>query len=289
MAIVDVVGKVFSSRFIQGVEQVTPLMGLAQNRSDEVTRNGDGLVIGVMGNQVSVANYDHTGSDAVTYGKLNPGSVTFTLDKEKYIAFELEDVDRAQVAFDMFSEAIRESTRDFAAQVSTDFRSVMSAASVPSGQTETVSFTASNPTKAQRQALVLSIYDVAAALKTKGFEQMPWMLVPPPVHKELIKYLIVDRQGTALNTQTDSAFRDANLSAMFGIDIIPDWGGASALNGADCYAGITGRSLVYAQQVSRPERMRNPDRFADRYRALNTYGVAVQDLPTLYKLDVGAS
>ena len=288
MATSELIGKLFSSQIVAGLVQVTPYVAVAQDRSNEVRGSGDGLIIALTGGGVNVADYPANG--AINYGALAPTKAELDIDKKKYVAFEVEDTDNAQISFDLFGDAVRQSARELASQVAADFRAALAGETVPNSQTESVSFTAAGSTKTEREALHLAIYDIAAALKTKGFEQRPYIFVHPAVHRELIKYLTIDRNG-APTSQTESAFIDGMLSGVYGVDIIPDWGASApgTLNGADCYAGIRNRTLVYGQQVNRPERGRSPDRFADRYRVLNTYGAGVQDTASLFKLDVGAA
>lgn len=288
MAIADVIGKVFSAQIVMGVKQVTPYVAYAQDRSAEIQNNGDGLIIGLTDNLVSVSDYP--ASDGITYATLSPTKAELAIDKEKYIAFQLEDTDRAQIAFDLFGDATRQSVRELAGQVSADYRAALAAVNVANDHSFAVAFTNAGPTKAERVKAHLAVFDVTAALKTLGFEQRPILFVHPAFYRQLIEYATVET-SVALPSISERAFADALLSPVYGADIIPDWGATNptTLNGADCYAVIPGRTLVYGQQLSVPEQMRSQTRFATQYRALNTYGVGVQDTATLYKIDVSAA
>ena len=57
MAIADLIGKVFSSQFLAGAIQVTPLVGLASDRSSEIRQKGNALELPLLGTLVTVADY----------------------------------------------------------------------------------------------------------------------------------------------------------------------------------------------------------------------------------------
>lgn len=289
MAIADVIGKLFSAQIIAGVVEVTPYLAYAHDRSAEIRDKGDGLIIGLTDNLVTVTDYPAAGT-GLTYATLSPTKTELTVDKEKSVAFQIEDTDRAQLAFDVFSDATRQSIRELARQVSEDYRAVLAAANVPNDKTFGVAFTNAAPTTAQRQNLHLAIFDVVAALKSMGFEQRPTIFTHPAVYRQLIWYNSIDTR-VALPAVSERAFVDGTLSAVYGADIVPDWGASNRtqLNGADCYAVVPNRTMVYGQQLSRPEQMRSQTRFATLYRALNTYGLGIQDTATLFKLDVSAA
>lgn len=289
MALSDVIGKLFSTQFIAGVKQVTPYVAYARDRSAEIQQMGDGLIVGVAQGLVSVADYPDSAD--ITYAELSPSKIELTVDKEKYVAFKIEDTKRRQASFDVFSEAIRQSVREFAGQVSADYRTALAAQTVDNAHTVGVGLTLASPTAAQRVSLHLGIYDITAALKTLGFEQRPVVMVHPAIYKQLIQYATVET-SVALPAISQRAFADAILSPIYGADIVPDWGAANpgTLSAtADCYAFIPGSTLVYASQLSVPEQLRAQGRFATEYRSLNTYGLGVEDDRTLFKLDITAA
>ena len=105
MAINDLIGKVFSSQYIAGVKQVTPLLSVCNDRSAEVRAKGDGLEIPLTQGMVTAVSDYPSASDAITYGSLTPSKTTLALDKEKVVAFKIEDTDEAQLAFNAFQRA----------------------------------------------------------------------------------------------------------------------------------------------------------------------------------------
>ncbi len=290
MAITDVIQKVFASTFLNHVSSATPFVSMAQDRSADVLNSGSGLVVPVSSGLVTVADYPAIGTD-ITYSALSPEKVEFDLDKKKYIAFQFEETDAAQVGADVWSQAIGESASEFAKQLATDFRSLFSAASVPAAQTETVILAGAALTTTERQNLVMSFYDVISKLRNLGHETRPTVFVPTAIHRELTVFFSMDKPQ-AVPSFTAAAFADAKLSAVFGCDIVPDWGDTTALpasSGATnptAYAVIPRRTIGYAQQLSRVEQLISEGRFARLWRSLKTYGMGVQEASSLHKIEI---
>lgn len=285
MAISDLIGKLFSSNFIAGVEQNTPILSLANDRSSEVSQRGDGLVIGVTQDLVSVTDYPAAGTD-ITYSGLNPSKIEFTLDKKKYIAFGIEDIDSAQLSFDLFSEAARQAGLEFAKQLSADLRATIAAATPAETYENEIPTNADD--KQTREDLHFTLLDMKQKLITDGYNAVPVVLMHPSTWKRLMKYIISDN-GSSLPTVANRAFIEGSLSAIYGLDIIVDWGATidatDENDNADTYAFIRGRTLTYAGQLSRVERMRSSGRFATNWRGLQTYGSLIQEPRSLLKLE----
>ena len=284
MAIADVVGKIFSSQYVAGVKQVTPILSLANDRSAEIRQKGNGLVIPLTQGMVTVGDYPS--SDDITYSKLSPTKAELDIDKKKYVAFEIEDIDDAELSFDAFAEGARQSGTELAGQLSADFRSKIGAATPQKTVSQEIVNT--GDTKAQREQLVVDLLSVKADLLTLGYEAKPACLLHPSTWKRLMRYITVDKELTVSSVQ-ETAFVDASLSGIFGMDFVVDWGatidGTNENDNADSYFVIRGRTLTYAGQLSNVEQMRSSGRFATLWRALNTYGIAVQETRSLFKFE----
>ena len=140
-------------------------------------------------------------------------------------------------------------------------------------------------TKAQREQLVLEILKMKKAVNILGYDQTPVMILHPSTWERLMTYITIDKELTVASVQA-SAFVDAQLSGIFGIDFIVDWGATintKPNHNADSYVLIRGRTVTYAGQLSKVEQMRDVDRFATLWRALDTYGIHVQETRSLLK------
>ena len=290
MAIADVVGRVYSAIFVGGVKQVTPWVALAADKSREVRMGTNGLIVSITQDMVSVQDYPKDGS-GIVYAKLSPQKADITINKEKYIAFELEDIDAVQVKFGLFADAIVQAGREFAGQVAADFRALVAAATVPSGQTESVELATAAGTKAEREMLHLTVLEIAQDMIAKGYDQRPFLMVPRPMYRQMVQYVSLESGGGFVGLR-ERAFVDARLAATYGVDIIPDMGSVATVASGEsvsAYGGVRGRTWMYAQQLNKPERLRSQDRFADEWRSLNTYGMAIQELRSMVKLTLSVA
>ena len=285
MAISDLIGKVFSSQFVAGVTQNTPILSLASDRSSEVQEKGDGLVVGLTQGLTTIADYPATKD--ITYAKLAPTKVELSLDKEKYIAFEVEDTDTAQLAFNLFSEGARQAGESFAKQLNDDLKATVAAATPATGNTFAIEFAANSPTAAEKKSLNLLMLDMRNKLTTLGYSARPVILMHPSTFKVLMEYVTVDAAISIPNV-SQTAFVEGTLSSLYGMDIIVDWGatidGSNSNDDAVSYGLIRSRTLTYAGQLSRIEQMRSDGRFASRWRGLQTYGSLIQETRSLLKL-----
>ena len=286
MALSDVTGKLYSSLLLTSVQQVTPWVAVAADRSAEVRNGGDGLIVTVTQDAVSVSDYP--AANDIAYSALAPTKAEVSIDKEKYIAFRLEDTDAVQIRANLFADAIFQAGREFGAQVAADFRTLVAAAVIPTARKTTVAYALATGTKGERESLHMAILGMAQGLKSEGYEQRPFIFVPPPIYQEIIRYVSLESGGGIIGVR-EGAFIDGTLSSLYGVDVIPDWGGQAALDDAVCYGGIRNRTLMYAQQLNKPEQLRAAGRFASDWRSLNTYGLAVQEPRSLYSVTIAVA
>ena len=290
MAISDVIQSVFVSTFINHVTASTPFVSVVQDRSSDILNGGDSLIVPKSTGLVSVSDY--TDDDDVVYSTLSPEKIEFSLDKRKYIAFQFEYEDAAQVSADVWGQAISESAQTFASQLTADFRSLYSDATVNATHLHEVTVNGDGSvTAAHREELVFDFYDMVAQLREDGHEVSPVVFVPSAMHRELVRFFTIDKPQS-VPAYTAGVFADARLSGFFGCDIIPDWGDTTAISstpdtvGPQAHAVIPRRTIGYAQQLSRVEQLTSATRFARLWRALQTYGMGVQDSATLHRIQI---
>ena len=289
MAISDVIGKVFSSQFQLGVNQVTPIIAISQDRSAEIVASGDGLEIPVGVSASSVADYPAVGTD-VTYSDPTVNKVTLSVNKSKYIAMKLEDTDNQEMAFDLLMAASQDAGGKFGSVIAGDFRTAIAAATgaraFPATQKATVAFAANAPTLAEKKNLHSALLKAIAFYRSKGYAQRPVILLHRSHWEILMEYITVDL-GYAVGGISERAFVDATLSAVYGMDVMADFGAAvnaTSSNEAKSHVLVSQRTLAHAMSLRSLERLRSQGRFATLWRSLNRYGVAVQEVASLYEI-----
>ena len=287
MAIADLIGKLFAARYLSGVTQSTPYLLFADDRSAEV-ESGDGVVMGVGNLGVQVGDYPASG--AITYRTISPGAVTLSVDKEKYVAFSVEDTNNARTRVNLVSEAANEASRVIRKQVESDIRSMLVAAT----PTETFAVStakADATTKAERIRTAQGIIDMVESVKAAGYTQRPVLFLDRMMGKVMTQYITQDDAlNVALVDQVRSVFINGALSTLFGADVVVDYGFTvdqdAATTAVEAVMVIPNRTIAYAQQLTVPEIMRSDSRFATNYRALMTYGSAIQDADALWHMTV---
>ena len=283
MAIADVIGKVYSSQVLTGVTQNTSLVSLSKDRSNEIRGGGDGVIFANASGLVAVGDYPTNGN--ITYTGLSPTGVTIALDKKKYVACQLEDIDNVQLQFDLLAEAAREGGKDLGKQMTADFRTAIAGETIPSGQKNSLEKAKPAATAEERLQIHLLVLTMATQFKTLGYEN-PYLICHPALWFELIRYTVEDASA-GIVAQREQAFRDATLSNLYGIDIIPDWGaGAITAAAHKSYGGVRNRTLAHAIQLRKTESIRHQGRFLTRWRQLVMYGMVVGELDSLHSIEI---
>jgi len=283
MAITDVVTRVYSAMLLNGVKQVTPFVGLAVDKSSEIVSEGTGLRVPIGMDSINVGDYVK-GTPITTVGAV-PKHADLNVDKQKYFAALVEDIDETQTNFSLMSDSAAAGARSLASQIASDFRTAIASATYPAAQKSDITLaTADTIADADIVSLQGAMVDLVGYLRSLGYNQRPFAILPRALWKSLLLYYTGGKGNQDASPLAENSFRDAALSGVYGCDIIVDWGMTATADPYNIYAGISQRSYMYAQQVSVTESYRSSDQFATIIRGLLTYGVGVQDARTIYNI-----
>ena len=201
----------------------------------------------------------------ITPETLTTGQRTLTIDQAKFFAFEVDDIDKRQVAGDVMAEAMIEAAfalRDVADQyVAALYTQVQSA-----NQLGTVAVPAATPAVAYDSILVpLKVRLDEANVPSQG----RWCIVPPWMHGRLLRddrFVRVDASGTG------EALRNGIVGRAAGFDILMS-NNAPLVTGDDhaVLAGVPA-AITYAEQIASTEAYRPESSFADAVKGLHLYG-----------------
>ena len=287
MAVVDLVGRLYSSLVVQGVAQSTAFGFVAQNRSNEIQAGGSGLIIPLGMTSIAVQNYaDNT---PIVYAPVNPGSTSIDVDKKEYVAVEVESIDERQTFMNLLDDGVGAAVRGVSQGIAANWRNTIKTHAYDAAHTHTVSVTNLDDelTNDEIKDLHMTIYDTVAALRSDGFGQRPFVFLPRFMHRAFVRFHALERVGQP-TAASENAFRDALLSDFFGADIYADWGDGDDALPIYAHAGITNRTWVWGSQLTETESLRSQDRFATRWRSLLTYGMGNQDNGTAYRIGLVA-
>lgn len=214
----------------------------------------------------TVNNY--TRNDDISYEELTDAQRTLVVDQEKYWAFSVDDVDRAQARGDVMAAAMRESgyaVNDEADQYVASLYTQAQAAN----QLGTISVPTATPTDFYDNVLIpLQVVLDEANVPEEG----RWCVIPPWLHGRAQRD---DRFVDASKSGSTATLRRGFIGTAAGFEIYKS-NNAPLVTGDD-YAVEAGtrEAGTYASQITRTEALRSEVRFADRMRGLYVYGAKI--------------
>lgn len=201
----------------------------------------------------------------ITYEELTDAQRTLVVDQEKYWAFSVDDVDKAQARGNFITGAMTEAAyavTDVVDQYVASFYTQAQSAN----QLGTIAVPVATPTAFYDSILVpLGVKLDEANVPTEG----RWVVIPPWLHGRALRD---DRFVRADASGSDAALRRGFIGTAGGFEIFKS-NNAPLVTGDD-YAVTAGTNaaMTFASQITKTEALRSEVRFADRMRGLYVYG-----------------
>ena len=254
-------------------DRLEPLFHKALIYGNVVNRSYEGLITGA-GDTVKinfpgkVAVRDYT-SSVLTYDDLTAPQTTLTIDKKKYYAFHVEDIDKVQAKPDFVDEFMAEASYSIKDAVDT----AIAAQYADAGSISTS--TAVNSSNALAAMLAL-----AQALDEKNIPTNGrWAIIPSWLKNKLVLAKVVNE-----NT-TNEAFNDGYVGRVAGFDVWQSNNVPLVGSNYKIMAG-TNRAITFAGQFTEgPEVLRRDERFGNYVRGLYVFGTRVIQPDALAVLD----
>lgn len=203
----------------------------------------------------------------ITYEELTDAQRTLVVDQEKYWAFSVDDVDKAQARADVMGPAMQES--GYAVNDTVDaYVAGLYTQAQSANALGTVSVTTAAIAYTQLRLLALRL--TTANVPRQG----RWVVLPPWYASLLLEEAkFVNNANPAVDSA--GALKEGWVGRALGFDIYES-NNAPLVTGDD-YAVMAGtnRAITFASQVTRTEALRSEVRFADRMRGLYVYGAKV--------------
>lgn len=252
----------WSAEILKTLEKAHVLVGLCNRKYEgQIKGAGDTVKINSIGD-ITVSDYNPNSTSDISYERLSDALTKLEIDQEKYFAFEIDDVDKAQALGDVMEEAMRKAgykLNDVADQFIAGLHSQAGAEVVFTSTTTAFSKTSAN--KAFQK------------LRQKFDENnVPnegrWCVVSPWAMSHINLAQITDNTNNpdiiANNYQGKIAgieiYVSNNLSTM-----------SSTSNQVHALAG-TKDAISYAEQIVNTEAIRREGSFKDAVRGLHVYG-----------------
>ena len=233
------------------------------NRSYEGTISafGDTVKVNAL-NDPSVSTYTKN-STSITVEDLVATQRELKIDQSKYVAFGVDDVDKAQTNVDTLAEATRRAGYKFSDTADAYLAGLYAQAAY-----------SLNTNAAPANVTSLNIEDEILALKEdmnvkKAPMQGRFLKIAPWVETKMIL------AGLTTKTSNDALFANGFLDRIFGFDIFVSNNiskNSSSWDKTRNIAGIRSQSYAYAEQILELEAFRPQSSFEDAIKGLHLYG-----------------
>ena len=279
MSIRNFVPTVWSAKIFQELDKALVLAPLCNTDYEgEITNYGDQVKINSVGD-ITVRNYAPNVT-TITPQQLDAQQQVLEIDRARYFAFYIDDVDNAQTKPKLMGEAMRKSAYALADDTDQYIAALWSQAG------PTVNSTACT---IARTMTVLS--NAARVLDERNVpSQGRWMVIPPWFHQKMILAQITLTRGVE-NTEV---LRRGYIGTAFGFDfyltnnLTTGGGAANTLYHHRALAG-TDRAMSFANQVVKTEAYRPENSFSDAVKGLHVYGAKVIDPNALALVNIATS
>lgn len=282
MSLAQFIPAVWSARLLANLEK-TLVYGQApvvnKDYEGEVSEYGDRVYVHGIG-EITVADYIRD-TTTVTYELLDDSRIELVIDRSKFFAFRVDDLDLAQQKPKVIDAASQKATRTLGGVADQYLAGFYTAA----GLTLDAS-AAGGAAGASIQITATNVYEYLVRASVMMDEaNVPaegrYMIVPPWVAGLMLqndKFITkAEPQGTVLNGQIA---RVAGFSVLKSNNV-PQTGTTTVVH--HITAGH-GSAISYAEQIAKTEGLRLQDSFSDAVRGLHLYGAKVMQPNALLHL-----
>ncbi len=279
MSLARFIPAVWSARLLANLEK-TLIYGQApvvnRDYEGEISEYGDRVYVHGIGN-IAVADYTRDVT-TVTYQLLDDARRELVIDRSKYFAFRVDDLDLAQQKPKVIDAASQKATRTLADVADQYIASFYTGAGlvINDGAGGSVQLTAANVYEFCVQASVMMD---EANVPTEG----RYLIVPPWVAGRMLmddRFLLKADPAQILNGQVAQA---AGFSILKSNNVPMTAGVAPAPDVWHITAGHA-TAISYAEQIAKTEGLRLQDSFSDAVRGLHLYGARVMEPNALLHL-----
>ena len=295
---------IISREVMENLYKPATALSVCRDRSAEIVGGGDSLRVDNYNSNWNVQAVNYTRD--IAYDDVDDGTWSLPLDRRRSVEARVIDEVLREKPYDAMVSIARQMANAFSLDRDSNIVAKHNAASyTSSGNNQnrftipaiTISGTAGSgefkwDTATARQTFIDNLVNVTTYALKAAWPQgaAMYMLCPPDIKAQLIKYFVIDQKVFGTGGINDSAFLEAYMERVLGFRIIVNYsidGDATkaGTNEFNSYFGIVGETCHYAEQFSVMETLRDPDRFADLVRMFARYGAGVPDSAKIAKID----
>jgi P22 coat protein - gene protein 5 len=225
-------------------------------------------------NDLTIGTYAKN-STTITYEQLTDTRVTLLIDQARYFAFQIDDIDAAQMRPELIDAASDRAAYQLAEVADSYVASLYSGASTssPDNTIETSQFTASN--------VYGKFVDLAVLMDQVNLPAEQRFVIVPPWIKGLLL-----QNSTFVTAAQPSAVLNGSIGQIAGLNILVSNNVKTTGTSPVVSHMMAGHpsALAYAEQIVNLEALRLEGSFSDAVRGLHLYGAKVLDGARLFDL-----
>jgi hypothetical protein len=282
VAVANFIPDLWAAKLLVALRKNTVATALVnRDYEGQVKRAGDSVKITSI-TRPTIGSY--TAHSDITFEDIDDATRSLLIDQQKYFAFELDDVERAQAldAGHLMSQAISEAAYGLANTLDSWLLGVLEAGTSTSAPDNYMTEVTISTASAAYEALV----DMSVLLDQSDVpEQNRFVVVTPAFHGKLLKddRFVKAGDDPSAATRANGRVGEAAGLQVFKSNNLPTGDGAGA--GTAMIAGYRG-ACTLAEQISSVEALRLEKRFADGVKGLHVYGAKVTRPEALVVADV---
>jgi hypothetical protein len=270
MSVNNFVPEIWSANILDAYEKKNLFRSLLNtDYQGEITNFGDTVRINELGD-IAISTYVKNSTTAITVQELTDAQQTLTIDRAKYFAFKLDDVDNAQTNPKLMQKAIAKS-----AYALSDDTDIYIATTLSSGGF----FAGTNSTELGSTVTALSVTStlvitaLAWASRIMDQNNVPsegrFVVVPPAIHHQMVLARIV--QDTSNSRFLDGGPQSVGNFYNFDIYVSNNVYGVISSQWHVLYGHRD--AVTFASQLVKTEAYRDQNSFSDVVRGLFVYGM----------------
>ncbi len=273
MAITNFIPTIWSARLLENLKKsmVYAQPGVVNRDYEGEIRNAGDTVKILSVSAVTIDNY--TKGQDITFQELSDAAQVLTIEKQKYFAFEVDDIDKAQSVVNIIDSAMAEAAYGLKDSADQYVAGVMVAGVASANQIGTdaspVSLTAgatgSGNTNAYEAIVNMRVKLDKANVPNEG----RWLVVPPEVYALLLK-----DNRFVYNNLAQQVMLNGEVGQIAGFRVLVSNNVPESSSKWRILAGYPG-AVTYAEQINKIEAIRRENRFADGIKGLHLYGAKV--------------
>ena len=275
MSINNFIPTLWSGNFIAALQKAQVFSSPAivnRNYEGEISGFGDRVKIQQIG-AISVSNYTKN-TTSITFKQLEDASVFLEINQCKYFAFEIDDVDKAQVKGDVMGLAMNDAAYRVKDVIDQYIAGLHGMAGITSGLGTTA--TPLTVTAKATASSNISIQELFGTIKQKLDEgNVPTdgrFIILPPV---MVFKLSLSAQSIVGVSQQQAAVSNGFVGNVWGFNVYMSNNVVNTSGAKYKVLAGTNQAISYAEQINSVEALRREDSFRDAVKGLMLYGANV--------------